>query len=67
MAALEPSNTIGRQQSGAPGLPPYIGEPPENCAALPARQPQFHDYARLIILFSFIWAVCVGATIWGLR
>jgi hypothetical protein len=29
-------------------------------------EPTLGDYARVVILFGAIWAICAGAAVWGL-
>ena len=67
MAASEPSNTLARPQSGAPASSlcdvRHLAECSPTAAA--TAEPNLRDYARIVILFSAIWAVCIGAAFWG--
>jgi hypothetical protein len=67
MAASEPSNTLARPQSGAPASSPHDvrhqAESSPNAAAI--AEPSACDYVQVLIVFSAVWAICVGAAFWG--
>jgi hypothetical protein len=67
MAVPEPSNTTARPQSGAFASSLYNERYTAECFANSSAiaDPNLDDYARVVILFSAIWALCVGAAFWG--
>ena len=67
MAVSEPSNTLARPQLSALVSSPYDVEHLAECspAAAPIAEPSLGDYAGIVILFSAIWAVCIGAAAWN--
>jgi hypothetical protein len=67
MVVSEPNNTLARPQSGAPALSPYDVLQLAECSGSAAIvKPSLFDYARIVTLFSGIWAICVSAAFWGL-
>ncbi len=68
MAVSEPSNTLARPQLVAPASFPFDVLLLAECspAAAPIAEPSLGDYARIVVLLSTIWAVCIGAAVWGL-